>query len=319
MRMENRDTGLYQVAYLNGKAQQAFPIDVVIGSGRKAQTYLYWYDDNVFQLPISYSVKVNNWVNSPNYPPDKIRFDRLINVGCFECHGSYIKRKGTQQEGNRLVDYFDKTKIIYGIDCERCHGPAAEHVRFHEEHPQDKKAHAMTHIPSLSRMAKIELCAQCHSGGQTVKESLFTFKPGDSLSNFLSTNIWAPVDPNSLDVHGKQFQLLKNSQCFIKSDVLDCSSCHNPHVKERDNMEVFSQRCMNCHSEANHNFCKMSPQLNGNIVKNCIDCHMPASPSKVISMKSERETDANPNLVRTHLISIYPEIAKKLADSLFKK
>lgn len=311
--MEQRSNGLFQVAYMNEQEKQAFPFGVVVGSGRKAQTYLYWYDDNVFQLPVSYSVWAHNWVNSPSYPADKVRFDRLINVGCFECHGSYIERKGTQQEGERLVDYFDKSKIIYGMDCERCHGPAAAHVSFHTSHPEEKQAKHIALYKQLTRQQQTSLCAQCHSGGHTTKNTIFFFKPGDSLSQYFSSPIVTGGDVSKLDVHGNQYQLLTGSACYIKSNVLTCTSCHDPHAQERDKMAVLSQRCINCHSNTAHSFDK---QLPANVINgNCIDCHMPALPSRAITMKKEDKTEADPNLVRTHFISIYAEKTKEFIQA----
>jgi hypothetical protein len=315
VRMEVRDSGLFQVAYMNDQERGAFQFGTVIGSGRKAQTYLYWYGDNAFQLPVSYSVAANNWVNSPNYPPDKVRFDRLINVGCFECHGSYIKLKGTQEEGNRLVDYFDRSQVINGIDCERCHGPAKQHVDFHEKNPGEKKAQFIASFASLPRQAKIDLCAQCHSGAHPVKKTIFYFKPGDTLTSYFEHAANDHFDVSQLDVHGNQYQLMAASKCFRKSEILDCSTCHNPHTSERNDMEIFSNRCINCHKEVKHNLGVAEKEL----TSNCIDCHMPAAPSRAIGMKAEDQQEASPNLVRTHYVSIYRDMAQKYIDSLKKK
>lgn len=317
VKMEKRDSGLFQVAYMKNEERAAFPFGSVIGSGRKAQTYLYWYGDNAFQLPVSYSVFAGNWVNSPNYPPDKVRFDRLINVGCFECHGSYIKLRGTQQEGNRMVDYFDRKMVIYGIDCERCHGPAKQHVNFHEKNPQEKKAQHIASYASLPRQARLDLCAQCHSGAHPVKQTIFNFKPGDTLGAFFRRTANDDLGVAELDVHGNQYQLMAASACFKKSTTLDCASCHNSHVSEKDNMEVFSTRCINCHKQVKHSF--ETAALQKEIVKNCVDCHMPAAPSRVIGMKSEDQAEASPNLVRTHFVSVYRDLTVRYIDSLKKR
>lgn len=311
VQMEQRGNGLYQVAYMNGQERAAYEFGTVMGSGRKAQTYLYWLGDNAFQLPVSYSVFAGNWVNSPNYPPDKVRFDRLINVGCFECHGSYIKLRGTQQEGNRMVDYFDKSMVINGIDCERCHGAARQHVNFHENNPQETKPHYIAQYDSLPRQARLDLCAQCHSGAHPVTQTIFNFKPGDLLDDYFRRTANDSADVQQLDVHGNQYQLMAASACFKKTTTLDCASCHNSHVSERDNMQVFSQRCLSCHQDVKHNL----PIAEKNIVSNCVDCHMPAAESS-IRMKLEDQADASPNLVRTHYISIYRDATQRYIDSL---
>ncbi|MEJ7684569.1 MAG: hypothetical protein WKG06_43315 [Segetibacter sp.] len=136
--MVQHDSGFYQAAYIDDIEKQAARFDIVVGSGRKGQSYLYWYGDNIFQLPVSYYVPGKSWVNSPNYPPENVLFNRNIPVGCFECHSSYIKKTATRLVGNDLIDYFDKNQLIYGIDCERCHGPAAKHVNFHKNNSQEK-------------------------------------------------------------------------------------------------------------------------------------------------------------------------------------
>ncbi len=64
--MVQNDSGFYQAAYIDDIEKQAARFDIVVGSGRKGQSYLYWYGDNIFQLPVSYYVPGKSWVNSPN-------------------------------------------------------------------------------------------------------------------------------------------------------------------------------------------------------------------------------------------------------------
>jgi hypothetical protein len=104
--MEQRDSSFYQVVYIDDIEKQAARFDIVVGSGAKGQSYLYWYGDNIFQLPVSYYVPGHSWVNSPNYPPENVLFNRNIPVGCFECHSSYINKIETKPVGDDLIDYF---------------------------------------------------------------------------------------------------------------------------------------------------------------------------------------------------------------------
>ncbi len=310
--MEQRDSGFYQAACIDDIEKQEARFDIVIGSGRKGQSYLYWYGDNIFQLPVSYYVPEQTWVNSPNYPPKNVLFNRNIPVGCFECHSSYIKKTASKPIGNDLIDFFDKNQVIYGIDCERCHGPAAKHVNFHENNPQEKKPKFIATFATLSRQEKLDMCAMCHSGAREAFTSAFYFKPGEKLTKYLHPDTSA-VTTSHIDVHGKQYQLLTASKCFIKSKTLTCSSCHNTHVEERDNIAEFSRRCMSCHNNPNHNWTE-NAALSADIVSNCIDCHMPAKPSALITMKSQSKAAPIPALVRTHYISIYPDETKKFTS-----
>ena len=309
--MEDRDSGFYEVAYINRKEKEAHRFDIVIGSARKGQSYLYWNANKLFQLPISYFTPSNSWINSPGYPPDHIVFNRTISGRCLECHSTYAKQPEPKNavEARPSTD-FDHNQIIYGIDCERCHGPAAKHVTFHVQNPQEKTGKFILNPAGFSRQQRLDLCALCHSGAREALKPAFSYKPGDTLSNYFKSNPTATTNTN-LDVHGNQYGLLLASTCFIKSKTMDCSSCHNTHVKERDNLAVFSQRCMNCHTQSNHTSCKMAATLGNTIKQNCIDCHMPVQASKVLRIQNPASNDMVSAQVRSHLIAIYAEETQK--------
>jgi Cytochrome c554 and c-prime len=87
----------------------------VIGSGEKGQTYLFWDDDQLFQLPISYWTDLG-WVNSPGYRDGFADFERAIIPRCLECHATYFE--ALPQPSNR----YNTTGNSLGIQCEKCHG-----------------------------------------------------------------------------------------------------------------------------------------------------------------------------------------------------
>jgi hypothetical protein len=49
---------------------------------------------------------------------------------------------------------------------------------------------------------------------------------------------------------------------------------------------------------------------------NCIDCHMPLKPSSRIMLLTRQNTNAKPDLIRTHWIKNYPEEAEKILGYL---
>jgi hypothetical protein len=313
IQMEKRNNGIFQVAYINGKAAQAEKFDITVG-GVKAETYLYWKGNELFELPLSYFSALHSWTNSPGYDAGKIDFNRPIVRRCMECHSSYIQELDNKEKSltNRKVE-FNKASLILGIDCERCHGPAANHVNFHTEYPEIKKAKYITTYNTLTRQQKLDACAVCHSGNKDVYlRSAFIFKQGDTLAKFKEHNFAAQnINPDKLDVHGNQNDLLASSKCFISSNM-DCNSCHNVHKKEAGNLTLFSQRCMTCHTAVRHNECKMLPKLGKAIKSNCIDCHMPAKPSNLIQVEAAGNKLQVPYEVRTHRIAIYPQETKKV-------
>jgi Cytochrome c554 and c-prime len=297
--MEKRDSGLYQVLYINNKQITARRFDLVMGAV-KGQTYLSWHDIGLFQLPVSYISVLNRWTASPGFALADLKFNRSITKDCFECHSSFANR-----DEHGLLDFREnQNSWVFNIDCERCHGPAAAHIQFHEANPNEKQARFMVSFKSLNRQQKIDLCAVCHSGNNNILlKSRFAFKMGDSLTSYM-----LPINNgNQLDVHGNQTQLLSQSKCFRMSN-LECSTCHNTHINERGFVKVYNEHCQNCHSPGKH-FCGMATDSNTAFIKNnCTRCHMPAQASGVIRVQAaSNTTKAIPTMVVNHRIAVYPE------------
>jgi hypothetical protein len=312
--MEERDSGLFQAAYMNGALKELHRFDITVGSGRKGQTFLYWKDGQYFQLPLSYFIPVHSWANSPGFPPSHPKFDRMIPSACFGCHSSKVGIKSISMVQRGLHEEFEKNQLVYGIDCERCHGPAAAHVAFHTEHPDERKGMHIKAIGSLKNQQKLDMCALCHSGLKTPLKSTFDFRPGDALTDYFYPEFARPKKARELDVHGTQYELFSASKCFRKTQGMNCSTCHNPHSSER-NVAVFSQRCMECHNNnAGHIFCKKKDLPAATLAQNCIDCHMPALPSGRITMLANGNASPTADSVRTHLITIYEEATKKVME-----
>ena len=282
----------------------------------KGQTYLYWKNDLLFQLPVSYFAASHSWSSSPGYPSDTVIFNRPIYGRCFECHTSYIKEVAQTSSSNYDSKALEKNSIIYNIDCERCHGPSATHVNFHTAYPEEKKARYIVSFNSLSRQQKIDVCAVCHSGNKNfMVASTFAFRPGDTLAKFMIPRYINTVYPNiKPDVHGNQPQLLSMSKCFINSNM-DCATCHNTHINDRGNKISYAQKCMTCHTDASHNFCKIANASNISFLKNnCTTCHMPQQASNVIKMKIT-ETGKNKSILMVnHRIAVYTDESKKIME-----
>jgi mono/diheme cytochrome c family protein len=309
--MEKRNDGLYQVEYFRDTEKKARRFDMVIGSGTMGQSYLHWQDNNLLQLPITYFASANTWSNSPGFP-DKVVFNRVITSRCLECHTSYMK---SISEPGKEPEAFDKNQIMYGVDCEKCHGPAAEHVAFQSKNPAEKTGKFIVNPSSLTRQQNLDLCASCHGGRlQKIKPS-FSFLVGDKLSDYFMVDTAAP-DPSHIDVHGNQYGLLRASKCFRMSDVMTCNTCHNTHQTEKGQTALFSQRCMSCHTGEHNTPCKLQATMGATINTNCIDCHMPVQPSKAIAVQLEGSTTPLAALIRSHYISIYPQETQKVLSKM---
>jgi hypothetical protein len=197
------------------------------------------------------------------------------------------------------------------------------HAAWQAAHKEDTVGRYIASFAALSRQQKLDVCAQCHSGGHASElRSLFRFKPGDTLSNFVFVDPRFAGGAATMDVHGNQYELLVASKCYIRSSTLECGSCHDPHVRERDQLTLFAAKCTNCHGMGNvirgHAGIGAKYGVIGEkgrvdslfLLTNCIDCHMPAKASEAITLMTQQQRDPVADLVRTHLITIYPDAAK---------
>jgi hypothetical protein len=298
--MEASDKGFFQTAHMKTSPTEELSrserIDVVVGSGRKGQTYLYWDGDQLFQLPVSYWTDVHGWVNSPGYIDGAADFERPIVPRCLECHSSSFENRPPPE--NRYA----ATSLVLGVSCERCHGPGSEHVaRFRSPVPPKTPAgFAIVNPSRLSRSRQIDVCALCHNGAGDSLAAPLSFVAGDDLSQFIAFSRW---DPRArVDVHARQVPLLEASRCFRSSKTMTCITCHDVHTIQRDTAS-FASRCMTCHQVEN---CGQFPKMGHAIDTRCIDCHMPLQETgKIVSRV---DGGAIRPMVRNHRIAIYPGV-----------
>jgi hypothetical protein len=292
-----------QSGRVNGMETIAAPFDIVIGSGRNGQTYFTWSDNQLFQLPVSYYAPARQWSNSPGFP-NFFHFERLVPPNCLECHTTYTKVLSHETKE------YDRTSIIYGITCERCHPGAKEHAAFQTVNPREKTSKFVVNAAHLDRQLRMDACALCHSGLRTPLQQPFSYKVGDALEKY---SVGDPVSnkADTLDVHGNQYGLLISSKCYIKSPTMDCSTCHDVHNNQFQNPKLFSSKCVSCHSKPNH------PSIQARSIAlndNCIDCHMPVLASKKIQLKVKPGEQLLPDYLRTHYISIYKKASEEFLN-----
>lgn len=297
--MEKTEEGLFQRGVSGDSTIDRKPFDLTIGSGRQGQTYLYWHENALYQLPASYYAHDSVWTNSPGYPRDQIVFNRPVTARCLECHSTFFKTGRAVAQ----IETFDPKQALLGVDCERCHGPAANHVAFHTENPGEVESRHIINPARLTRSQRLDNCALCHSGVRNNFMPSFTFMVGDRLDDF-STPMYEADSASTLDVHGNQLGLLTLSPCFRMSDM-DCSTCHDVHVRETGNLRLFSTRCMSCHAPGTADFCTQEKVPGLVLEENCIDCHMPKLPSRQVFVRAGDDTDRTPFFVRTHLVRTY--------------
>ena len=273
-------------------------IDVITGSGKRGQTYLFWQDERLFELPISYWTEGRRLVNSPGYQDGTADFSRPVQPGCLECHATYIQPVSNDRWSNSYV----RESLVAGISCETCHGPGLQHGRLMAAKTQPGKG-ADSEILNPARFTRdrqVDLCGLCHSGIE--REALapaFSYVPGRPLDEFF--RMLAVQHGEQPDVHGNQVGLLKRSRCFTASEMMSCSTCHDTHAPGQS-LKTYSDKCLTCHAWQS---CGRSKALGAAIRNDCISCHMPEQTTNaIVSRTAGVETRTK---MRTHWIRIYSE------------
>jgi hypothetical protein len=299
--IESRDDGLYETAVAEMESKKLVhseKMDVVMGSGVRGQTYLYWRDNRLFELPVSYWTEGHQWINSPGYQDGTANFNRRADPRCIECHASYIRALSTDPQTN----LYDRSSLVLGISCEVCHGPSKAHVT----QEQSQTARSLQTIKTILNPAKldrdrqVDQCALCHNGTARMElEGAFSYFPGQPLDRYFAPSPLASSDQP--DVHGNQVGLLEKSRCFLSSPSMTCSTCHDVHAPERTSA-AYSPRCLECHRWQS---CGEAKRLGVKIVRNCIDCHMPSQQTNaIVSVTAGRVLRTS---IRTHWIKVYSQ------------
>jgi hypothetical protein len=284
--------------------------DIVIGSGRHGQSYLYWDDNQLYELPASYWAPDHAWIISPGFPDGQVHFDRPVEPRCLECHTSYFTWIAPD------LNRFAKTSIVYGINCERCHGPGAEHVARERAATPRQAARqapadlAIVNPAHLARDRQLDLCSLCHAGAVDSRRAPLTFRTGDNINDYLAIQPASPGE--TVDVHGNQVGALELSKCFASSKMT-CSTCHDVHEGPAS-AESYSRHCLACHQMQT---CGRYAVLGKAILTRCVDCHMPLGESgKIVSTTAGRTLRM---LAQMHRIAIYPDASARVEQSLTGK
>jgi hypothetical protein len=296
--MEARPDGFYQTAVAESgdqKLSRSERIDIVVGSGVRGQTYLYWRGNRLYELPVSYWTDGRQWINSPGYKDGTANFGRRADPRCMECHVSYIHAMSADPQTN----IYEKNSLVTGISCETCHGPGTAHAAQEQLVSGSRAAAGAILDPSeWSRDRQTDLCALCHNGTQRAELlPAFAYVPGQPLDRFFAP---APAGSVSqIDVHGNQVGLLQQSRCYLSSPTMTCSTCHDVHAPEQTTAS-YSDRCLACHRWQS---CGVARTKGRTILRNCVDCHMPMQKTEaIVSVTAGKVLRTS---IRNHRIAVY--------------
>jgi Flp pilus assembly protein TadD len=282
--MERRADGLYQrrwrVGY-DGKPAHVreLRVDYVLGSGNHARTYLHRTARGaLLELPFGwYSEGGGIWAMGPGYDRAFTLPSRAIAYECMFCHNAYPKIPAGQDEPLYVGELGE------GIDCQRCHGPGAAHVRAVRSGSAKPEVirGSIVNPARLPADRAMEICLQCHLETTSLQlphsiqrygRGPFSYRPGEPLGDFM---IHFDRDPASgfredFEIVNSAYRL-RQSPCFLRSEgKLTCTTCHNPHdvVHGDEAVAGFDRVCQSCHP-------KVASSSGHAASRDCASCHMP--------------------------------------------
>lgn len=251
----------------DGKLANAHEAEIhyVMGSGNHVRSYLSrTAQGRLAELPVAWYAERRSFAMSPGYDrADHQDFRRKISTDCMFCHNAYPAGADVQPASEPVF----AEPLPLGIDCQRCHGPGRAHVE------QRGRAGTIINPVKLGREKSLEVCMQCHleTTSFPLPNSLlrfgrgaFSYRPGEPLESFV-----LHFDHAKGSGREEKFEIvnsayrLRQSKCFLKSDQLQCTTCHNPHQRGVKN------GCQHCHPAVE--LAAKKHQQTGD----CASCHMP--------------------------------------------
>ena len=198
------------------------------------------------EMRVSYSNVYDRWIMTPGstYHPDPVGYIRPPEETkiCFDCHTT------------KLVwgeDDLDDEGSVFGIHCERCHGPGSAHITAVTEGSPSVNILNPRRLPAAEQ---VEFCGQCHRRIAD-SEPLTVMKREAKLARHAGTGLML-------------------SNCFRRSPpatTISCLDCHDPHRNVDPKSDDYNTPCRRCHTEPAGDH----PSTSVEASSNCVSCHMP--------------------------------------------
>jgi hypothetical protein len=278
--------------------QRTEMVSFIVGSGQHTNSHIMNTNGYLHQVPVTYYTQKGTWDLAPGFDNGKnTRFRRLIGLECMSCHNAYPDF--VQGSENKY------TRVMGGIDCERCHGPGSAHVQLKSSGNlvdiSRQIDYSIVNPSKLPVNLQFDVCQRCHIQGNAVlndDNSFFDFRPGMPLSSVM--NVFMPLYKGMEEEHimASHAERLKQSRCYLETvkrsnlhsqtegegalrpykNALTCVTCHNPHVSVKvTGKEIFNAACVKCHQQGKDIMCSENHATLAKMDNNCTACHMKKS------------------------------------------
>jgi tetratricopeptide (TPR) repeat protein len=252
--------------------------------GKNVYYFLTQLDRGWLQtLPVAYDVRRGEWYDTAasamrhfsGVTNELLHWTErpyTFNTSCYGCHVSQISKNY-----DATNDSYRTTWTEPGINCETCHGPAAEHVRVclaarGKPAPTDLK---IIRIGKMTSAQRNDLCGPCHAKMNTLTQS---FQPGDRYFDHYGLVAIEHIDfyPDGRDL-GENYTYTgwRMNPCAT-SGKLDCVHCHTSSGRYRFEKNP-NDSCLPCHTNNVANIAAHSRHKPSARSPTCNSCHLPTT------------------------------------------
>lgn len=266
----------------------------------------YWVESRggggreIYNLPLVYHVGEERWMPREDTflePPGDYRHFKVWNMTCIACHA--VGGKPKQNAFNR--EYYSEV-VEFGIACEACHGPGAEHVKLRQQEQAGSArvpagSDPIVNPEHLSQKLSAQACGQCHSVFYEFDREKwlaqgYSFRPGQAMEEerrilefqdpFFYSNSPAAADhywaDGTMRIGGREYCAMVASECYVNGKMT-CLSCHSMHKSEPNDQlgpgMATDKACLQCHDTFADRIEEHTHHAAKSDGSRCYNCHMP--------------------------------------------
>lgn len=298
-RFYKRDSSFF--VFTNGPSGEAEEFEIKYTFGvRPLQQYLIEFEGGRLQcLPLTWDANAKEWYHMA----DTVYSDELIdhtnwlywtnqaqnwNGMCADCHSTQLK-KGFDIE----TSTFNTTWLDINVNCEACHGPGSEHIKW-AKLPEmarlaDDSYGLRVQTFDLDNRTYVERCARCHA-----RRSVFSDFPSyfaDMLDYMTPTLLIEPYYYPDGQILEEDYVYASFTHSKMYMTDIKCNDCHDAHsLKLQYEALTANDLCLQCHRSDiydtyDHHFHKMAGEEGKTLYAGdsiydvgsgslCINCHM---------------------------------------------
>jgi len=239
------------------KGQESLSADLqwAFGIGHMGQTYIYKQKDDLYESHLSFYTGPQALDITPGHEHSTpANLDEALGrkmepseiKRCFGCHTT----------ASTIKEQFEPEHAAWGVTCEACHGPGADHAAAMKAGDQKGKE-SIFNPARLDPVASVDFCGACHRTWQ------------DVVGNGL-------IGAGMLNVRFAPYRL-ENSRCWKQQDArITCVACHDPHKPLVQEVATYDVACLKCHVQPGAKPTQATPGKACPVAQtDCVTCHMP--------------------------------------------